>query len=114
MGAIVFILIILTFSQILLRLWIVGTEKEEIAEEGKDISLWGKVILAVISLITFIVIIAVDSAEGKAIKWFWMILIIAANGFQSFIDWKYLKGSKQYMVSLIVLLIGVTMVYYLY
>lgn len=83
------------------------------SEEGKDVSLWGKFILVCIGIIAYIVIVVIDGLESEAMKWFWMSFVVIALGFQSFIDWKYLKSSKQYIASLIVLVLGVTLVYLL-
>ncbi|GIP22888.1 DUF4181 domain-containing protein [Paenibacillus sp. J22TS3] len=47
--------------------------------------------------------------EGNTLKWFFILFITIAYGFRSFIDWKYLRDSKEYMVSLIVLILGVTL-----
>ncbi|WML48551.1 DUF4181 domain-containing protein [Neobacillus sp. PS3-34] len=88
---------------------IVGPEREELTEDGKGVDLWGKVILSALGIITFIFI----NIENEAMKWFWILFVIAAFGFQSFVDWKYLKESKRYIVSLIVLIFGVTLVYFL-
>ena len=110
-GKIGIICILLAFSFLVLRIWLVGTEKKELPEEGKKVDIWGKIILGLIGVITFFVFI--NGSEVNAMKWFWMLLIVAAMSFQSFIDWKYLKGSKQYIASIIVLVIGVTLVYFL-
>lgn len=109
MVTIAYISIILTLSHLILRKWIAGTERDELSEEGKKVDKWGKIILASISFITAIILLDLESA----MKWFWIVIIIAAVGFQSFIDWKYQKGSKQYIISLIVLIQGVTLVYFL-
>ncbi|MHC0038764.1 DUF4181 domain-containing protein [Pseudoneobacillus sp. C159] len=103
------ICIILAFSHFILRLIIVGHERKELTEDGKTVDLWGKVMLSALGIITFIFIYI----ESEAMKWFWIIFVIAALGFQSFVDWKYQKESKRYIVSLIVLIIGVTLVYFL-
>lgn len=101
-----FIGIILAFASFILRLMINGDETKELSEDGKAINLWGKVILSAVAIIIAIYM----NYNGQSLKWFWLILIIAAFGFQAFVDWKYLKNSKQYIVSLIVLVMGVTLV----
>ncbi|QED46467.1 DUF4181 domain-containing protein [Cytobacillus dafuensis] len=111
MGAIPsFICLILVFFHWILRIIITGNIKEELPENAKDFDLYGKIILALIGIITIIIFIVVNEVEGDVIKWFWMIFIILALGFQSFIDWKYLKDSRRYIVSIIVLIIGVGLV----
>lgn len=112
-ATIAVISIILTFSHLILRKRIAGTEREELPAKGKKVDIWGKIILASIGIITATIFLNLDDLDGDAMKWFWMLIIIIVVGFQSFIDWKYLKGSKQYIVSLIVLILGVTLVYFL-
>ncbi|WP_054027713.1 DUF4181 domain-containing protein [Bacillus sp. FJAT-28004] len=109
-GKIGLIAIFLVFTSLILRKWLVGAEKAELSDRGKKVRVWGSIIIA---LIAFTIIILGD-LEGNALKWFLMLLIITNAGFQSFIDWKYLKGSKEYIVSLIVLLIGVALVYFIF
>ncbi|MGZ9585849.1 DUF4181 domain-containing protein [Paenibacillus marinisediminis] len=111
--AIGFISIILALSDLILRKWIAGTKKVELPDEGKKVEKWGKIILATIGIITVIIFLDLDILDADAMKWFWMVVIITAFGFQSFIDWKYLKGSKLYIVSLINLILGVILVYFL-
>lgn len=106
------IVIILSISHLVLRKFWIGSEKEEISREGKKINLWGKAILAFIAIITNFIILTYYS-EGSVMKWFFIILIIVALGFQSWIDWKYVKNSKQYKVSIMVLILGVILVLFL-
>lgn len=44
-------------------------------------------------------------------KWLWILYVIGLAGFQSFMEWKYLKNSKQYVTSLIILIICVFILY---
>lgn len=101
--------LILVFSHFILRLIIVGPEKKVLSEDGRLIDLWGKIILSALGII----IIFLNYDEIETLKWFWLLLIIVAFGFQSFVDWKYQKDSKQYIVSLIVLVMGVGLVNFL-
>lgn len=112
-GMMALICLILIFAHHILSAWIVGSKRVEITKEGKDVVRWVKIVLAVIGILASIVIAVIDPTEGKVTKWFWMSFVIIALGFQSFMDWKQLKGSKQYIVSLIVLILGVILVYFL-
>lgn len=111
MTTIAFIAIILTLANGIISKWVVDTGKEELPAEGKKVDMWGKIILASIGIISLIIILNIEDIDRIITKWFWMVFIILAVGFQAFIDWKYLKGSKQYIVSLIVLILGVILGY---
>lgn len=102
--------VILAFTNLFLRKWLVGTGKQQLSEQGKRVSIWGTIIIA---LFAIIMIILLDDTEINIMKWLMMLLIIIAVGFQCFIDWKYLKGTKVWIVSLSLLIMGVTLVYFL-
>ncbi|MDT9027455.1 DUF4181 domain-containing protein [Rossellomorea yichunensis] len=51
--------------------------------------------------------------DSNALKWFWIFYLIILFGFQSILEWKYLKNSKQYVTTLIFLLLGVIIIYYM-
>lgn len=104
-----FIALIIAFSYLILRILFVASEKEALSEDGKYFDLWGKVILAALG-ITFVIFFNVGY---EVIKWFWIFFIVAVLGFQSYVDWKYLKESKRYVVSLSVLIFGVILAYFL-
>ncbi|MGO4348772.1 DUF4181 domain-containing protein [Paenibacillus sp. MCAF9] len=101
--------ILLVFASLFLRKWIVGTAKKETSDKGKKVSMWGMIIAAIIAAANIIFI----DLEGNALKWFCMVFIFIIAGFQSFVDWKFLKGSKEYIVTLLVLVIGVTLSYFI-
>lgn len=101
-----FICVILAFAHFFLRVIIIGPERKKLDEDGKAIDLLGKIMLVALGIIIFPFIY--DKTE--AMKWFWLLLVIVAFGFQSFVDWKYRVGSKQYIVSLIVLVLGIGLV----
>lgn len=111
--AIAFIVIILTLSNWILRKWIIGNDNEELSDEGRKVNRWVKIILLVIAGISVFFILKLEVLNSDAMKWFWMIALLTALGSESFIEWKYLKGSKQYLISLIVLLLGEILIYFL-
>lgn len=103
----------LTLLYWILRTWMVGPDREELWGIGKTVDRWGKLVLFLISIIISIVILQENGLESDVMKWFFMIVLIGGAGFQTFINWKYLEGSKEYIVSLIVLVVGVTLIYFL-
>jgi hypothetical protein len=89
----------------LLRKWIVGPGRQEMDEtEGKNIDLWGRIILAIIGL--FLVFFVIDITDETTIKWFILIFLLITFGFDSMMEWKYLKNAKEFKVTLLLLLIG--------
>lgn len=88
-----------------LRKWIVGEKGEKIsATDGKNIYIWGNIILALIAI--SLVFFVLDIYDENTIKWFFLILMIIVFSFQSIIEWKYIKNSKEYAVTLLLLLFG--------
>ncbi|MNK68985.1 hypothetical protein D3C87_883650 [compost metagenome] len=74
----------------------------------------GKVILSLIAIACIVIMAVKDKLQGDTLKWVLIFIIIITIGFQAFVDWKYRKSSKeQYIASLIVLVIGVTLAFFL-
>ncbi|RUT33511.1 DUF4181 domain-containing protein [Paenibacillus zeisoli] len=110
-GGFVIIGMILSISSNLLRRWLVGdAEQAELSRTGRKVDLWGKVILLLFIIGCIVVMVIEDRLKGAALKWLMIITISLAGGFQTFIDWKYRKGSKEYLAPLIVVALGVTLV----
>ena len=107
------LVLFLAFFHLLLRLLIIKNEKAEIGEDGSKVNLWGKLVIALIAIPISSFIIMTNNLESQVMKWFFVLLVIVALGFQSFIDWKYLKGSKRFVVSIVVGIIGVVLVIFL-
>ena len=106
--------IILWLSHYFLRVKIFKIGKEELWGQGKKVALWGNGILAIIFIVILIVLMASGISDWEIKKWFWMSVILASLGFQAFVEWKYLKGSKQYWVSFIVCILGEVLVFFLF
>ncbi|WP_433944573.1 DUF4181 domain-containing protein [Paenibacillus sp. SN-8-1] len=113
-GGAAIIAIILSISSYLLRRWIVGTvEVDGISRVGRKAEIWGKVILFLFAIASIVVMVIEDRLKGATLKWLMIIAIILAGGFQTFVDWKYRKGSKEYLASLVVLALGVALAFFL-
>lgn len=76
---------------------------------GKKVDYWGRGILLVLFICTMPFFVL--SAERSLIIWFSIFQLIAVLGFQAFLEWRYLKDSRQYISTLIFLILGVMMMY---
>lgn len=96
--------VFISIAYLILSKLFVGKNKRKVSETtGKNIQLWG---LVIIGLVSIYCIFALDILDNNVMKWFWLSFIIIALGFQSFLEWKFLKEIKQYVVSLFVLMLG--------
>ena len=104
---IILIILILFLEKIINKL--VGVEKKKISEtSGKNVDRWGRGIILVIFLCTLPFVITKDT---NVIKWYWILYFVLILGFQSILEWKYLKNSKQYVTTLIFLMLGIIFFY---
>lgn len=107
--ALIMVLVILwlLLEKILNKL--LGIETKKISEtSGKNIDRWGRGIILVIFLCTLPFVITQDT---NVMKWYWIITLITLLGFQSILEWKYLKDSKQYVITLVFLILSVIIMY---
>ena len=77
-----------------------GVKRREISEtSGKIVQRWGRTIIIVIFIFSYFS----DTIQKSDVllKWNWFVLIVTLMGFQVILEWKYLKGSKQYIPTLI-------------
>lgn len=78
---------------------LLGVEKKNISETpARRIDRRGRGVILVIVLLTLPVIITKDV---HIIKWYWIVYFLLLFGFQAFLEWKYLKETKQYITTLI-------------
>ncbi|MBD3107528.1 DUF4181 domain-containing protein [Bacillus sp. AGMB 02131] len=106
---IVFAILVLLIERAATKL--LRVEKRKISETpAKRIDQWGRAIIVIIFLGTYWFVLDKDINVQKG---FWIFYFTVLFGFQAFMEWKYLKNSKQYVVSLILLMLLVTFVYVL-
>ncbi len=78
-------------------------EKKKISEtSGKKVDQWGRGIILVIFLCTLPYFITKDN---DVLKWYWILFSTTSMGFQTILEWKYLKNSRQYVTTLIFLIV---------
>nr|WP_306798791.1 DUF4181 domain-containing protein [Oceanobacillus saliphilus] len=88
---------------------LLGVEKKKVSEtSGKSIDRWGRGIILVVGLSALPFVVTMDV---NIIKWYWIAYFVLLWGFQSFLEWKYLKESKQYVTTLIYLILYVILMY---
>ena len=82
-------------------------KRKKISETpGKIVERWGRTIIAVIFLFSYL--LALTKESDFLLKWHWFVLLVALLGFQVLLEWKYLKNSKQYISTLIRLLLMIS------
>lgn len=98
--------LVISIAYIIVSKLIVGKRKRKVSETtGENIQICGFAIIGVIGICSILFVL--DFFDNNVMKWFWLFFIIVTLGFQSFMEWKFLKESKEYVVSLIVLMIGI-------
>ena len=88
-----------------------GVKRREISETpGKIVQRWGTTIIVVIFIFSYFS----DTIQKSnfLLNNYWPVLIVTLMGFQVILEWKYLKGSKQYIPTLIttILMISICLV----
>lgn len=86
-----------------------GIERGKISEtSGRNIDRWGRGIIVVIflSILWFVIDKDID-----VMKWYLIIYFVVSFGFQSILEWKFLRFTKQYVTTLVFLLISVIIFY---
>jgi Domain of unknown function (DUF4181) len=106
--------LIIVFTHLILSVLIIGKVKITLPEEGKDINLYGKIVLGIMGVSSFLIILFLFGIQSVQMKWFWIIYIVLVYGFQSFIEWRFLREEKSYIVSLIVMFIGISLSSFLF
>ena len=78
----------------------VGLKRKSISETpGKSINQWGRAIIVIVFLFSYLVALAYE--VDAFLKWYFVLLLAVLMGFQTALEWKYIKESKQYISTLI-------------
>lgn len=105
---IILLVFVLLLEKILNRL--LGVEKKRISETpGKNVDRRGRGIILILFLCT--IPFYAMAEDISFMKWYWMLYMIILLGFQSILEWKYLKNSKQYITTLIFLILTIIFTY---
>ncbi|MFS0824655.1 DUF4181 domain-containing protein [Bacillus sp. 1P02SD] len=112
MGLLVFIIILFILFFLLEKIAnkLLGVKRQKISETpGKKIDLWGRVITTVILICIGIPYLVINN--NILWKWYFILLLIFTIGFQVMLEWKYIKNSRQYISTLIILIIGLIFIF---
>lgn len=87
-----------------------GVEKKKISDTpGKKIDQWGRGITLFIFL--FALWFVVDSDSFLVKKLFWMSYLILLGGFQAVLEYIYLKNTKQYITTVIMVIVTLIFIF---
>lgn len=103
-----FIVLTLSILHLILNKLIVGHQKHKIVDKGKKVAIIGRTFLLILAFITIFYVL--EPGESQAYKWSLLLFVVLVYGFEAMIDWKYLRNTNQYMVSLILLVVAVSLV----
>jgi hypothetical protein len=109
MGFLVFCIVGIISSFLLEKMLnkLLGVKKKKISEtSGKKIDLWGRRIFLCVFLCSIPFFVWAD-----VLKWYSIFYLTILLGFESFLEWKYLKNSKQYITTVIILIYGLIFIY---
>lgn len=110
--------IIVLFAVLLLLLFVLEklvnkflkVEKKKISDTpGKKIDQWGRGIILVIFLSALWSVVNHNSFLIK--KLFWMSYLILLGGFEATLEYIYLKNSKQYMTTIIMVIVTLVFIF---
>ncbi|WP_255472968.1 DUF4181 domain-containing protein [Planomicrobium sp. CPCC 101079] len=88
----------------ILRKWL-GIKKVALSETpAKNTDRWGRGIIFAIALCGIPFIVGTDVASR--LFWFWVVYLTALTAFQAYLQWKYIKESKEYVMTLLLYPVG--------
>jgi len=99
------LVLVVSITRMIVSGLIVGENKRKISEtDGKYIEIFGNILLIIISFSTLYFL---DIMNPDVMKWFLLCALIIILGFHTFLEWYFMKESKQYEASLITLAVGI-------
>ncbi|MGY0694689.1 DUF4181 domain-containing protein [Virgibacillus sp. FSP13] len=106
--AIIYLAFFLAIMNFLLSRWLFGEKRKKISEtDGETIHRWLTFLLVCIGIGVYILIVRMDAVDSKVIMVFLLCFLVVMYGFQAYMEWKYLQGSKQFVIPLILMVVGV-------
>ncbi|MFN7253237.1 MAG: DUF4181 domain-containing protein [Anaerobacillus sp.] len=91
--------------------WFFGRERTRVSETtGRFFTLLGRTVLALVSMGIFIFFIT-KSTNSYTVELFWLSVLTVGLSFHAYTEWRYLKESKEYIVTLILLPICFLMIF---
>lgn len=96
---------------------LLGVKKKKLSETpGKKIEKWSRIIISVLYFLGTVIFILyevpfLDMNEAQFLKFFLILYLTVSLGSHAFLEWKYIKESKQYVTTLILLIFLIGVVY---
>ncbi|PSL36242.1 uncharacterized protein DUF4181 [Planomicrobium soli] len=72
---------------------------------AKSIDFWGRGVILVLALCT--IPFSAGAEDMERLLWFFVVYLLAINLFQAYLQWKYVKETKEYVVTLVTFPIGI-------
>ncbi|WP_037289012.1 DUF4181 domain-containing protein [Saccharibacillus sacchari] len=99
---VIFLGFYLGLSYVLKRFLVKGVLQRIVHPVGRRIEVWGSIGLTVAGMVILFILYNTTGWEDiQAIIWFFAGYLSLQTGFRALLEWKYLKGSNQYLMSLI-------------
>lgn len=100
-----FLGLILMIVQFVLRKKIINPEADRMSEtNGKYVAMWGNITLIAISILIYITL---DFTNLEMRKLFWLSSLVVLLFFNAFLEWKFIRESKEHIVTVITLILAV-------
>ena len=112
MGLLIFIIILsilfFFFEKVVNKL--LGVKRQKVSDTpGRKVDRWGRGITVVIFFCIAIPYFMINSHVPW--KWYFILLLLFTIGFQAILEWKYIKNSKQYASTLIILIVSLILMF---
>ena len=99
------LVLVVSITRMIVSALIVGENKRKVSEtDGKYIEIFGTIFLLIIS---FGSLYFLDFMNPDVMKWFWLCTLTIILGFHTFLEWYFIRESREYEVSLITLVVGI-------
>ncbi|MGM8215737.1 DUF4181 domain-containing protein [Bacillaceae bacterium W0354] len=104
---------ILFVVQVLLRYFILDSIRGKLKEtKGLKVHTILSVVVIIIGITTLIFMIV--KGYDSYFKWFWFSFIGTLFATQALIEWIYVRKEKEYVISIITMIVGMLLVYFWY
>ena len=102
---IIVISILIFTSDLIIKRSLGITKTEKVTDpSAKKVDRWGRVLIVCIAVFMFLFVIGKDMIYMKG---FYIGMTVLSLGFQAFLEWKYLNNSKQFIATLLFLIVAV-------
>ncbi|MCR8845390.1 hypothetical protein NQ117_17040 [Paenibacillus sp. SC116] len=99
------LVLMLAVIGIILEKYILKNPSPKISDtNGKNINRWGKG--CILFFLIYLYFFVLDTTEEDTMKWFFLIVFVVGAVFHISMEWWYLKGTNQFVISIFLLVIG--------